>query len=75
MTPQELADDLIGTCQMCIPEEKLHGEGDLAAFDALAFECDQCGWWFSTDELHNEGERNLCDDCHEEEHGDGDYDA
>jgi hypothetical protein len=72
MTPQELADDLIGTANFCTPDEELHGEGDLQEFDMLAFECDCCGWWCSADELNNEGERNLCDDCHTDEHGDED---
>jgi len=72
---EELAERLIGTCTTCNPHEELSTDTELHAFDALAFECSQCGWWCGTDELHNEHGQNLCDECNEEEHGDGDYDA
>lgn len=28
--------------------------------DELVFECQECGWWCSVDELHND---ELCEDC------------
>lgn len=68
MTPQELADRLIGTAENCNVHEELGEDiAILSAFDALAFECDGCGWWCGTDELNNDDGRDLCDQCNEEE--------
>jgi hypothetical protein len=61
-TARELADELIGTCAIAFPAELL-SEGELAKFDDLAFECEGCGWWCSTDELNNEHGEQLCDEC------------
>lgn len=69
-TPQELAEELIGTCNSCVPDERLETQADVVAFDALAFECDQCGWWCSTDELNNDGPCNLCDECEPDDEDD-----
>lgn len=69
MTPEELADILIGTCNPnnIDPGEALGDDTEaLAAFDELAFECESCGWWCVTEELNNEGSTNLCDDCVDE---------
>lgn len=38
-----------------------------ATFDQLAFLCEGCGWWCSTDELHNmDRVTEKCDDCTDE---------
>lgn len=49
-----------------IPVETRQSASYLAAVDSLCFCCDGCGWWCSTEELHNETDQNLCDDCEEE---------
>lgn len=67
MSPaQDLADRLIGTCDNCDPCEEL-GDDIVAIeeFDQLCFECSECGWWCSTDELNNEDGDNRCDECFE----------
>lgn len=38
----------------------------LAEIDEKVFCCEGCGWWCSTDELHNEDDQQLCDDCEED---------
>lgn len=71
---QEIADDLIGTAK------SLHdvlrdgeSEDDSALMEAayeLCFDCDCCGWWASTEELHNETGQEydeMCDECFEGE--------
>lgn len=63
----DIADEYIGTARNMIPEEELETKDDLVEFDELAFMCDQCGWWCSTEELNNGGMLNLCDDCHGED--------
>lgn len=63
----DLADDLIGTARTVVVEEELDTQAEVEEFDALAFVCDGCGWWCSTDELNNLTAENLCDDCHVEE--------
>ena len=35
--------------------------------DGEVFCCNGCGWWSSTEELHNETDENLCEQCYEEE--------
>ena len=72
---EELAERLVGTCVTCLVAEELETKEQLEQFDGLAFQCDQCGWWCAAEELHNEHGQSLCDECNEEEHGDGDYDA
>lgn len=74
VSPEALADELVGTCATCVVEERLATQADVEAFDNLAFLCECCGWWCATEELHNEGAQNLCEDCNEDENGDGDYD-
>lgn len=71
---QAIAHELIGTCASIDSviedgEDSLRIMADLEAFD-LAFLCDRCGWWASTEELHNETEEMLCDECHDEDHDD-----
>ena len=62
-TPQQLADELIGTCAMSYPDERLATVEDIATFDALAFECNCCGWWFSVDDLNDKTDERLCQPC------------
>lgn len=69
---EELAERLIGTCENCNPAEELTTDTEMTAFDALAFECNVCGWWCSTEELNNGGHQNLCDECQADEEPDED---
>ncbi len=66
-TPQEVADDLIGTCD---DFEKAAGEPLenfnaqwCAEFDTLAMLCDQCGWWVEASEMNDD---QYCCECAEE---------
>jgi hypothetical protein len=62
----ELAERLIGTAGVgVIVEEELDSAEDLAEYDRLCFCCEVCGWYSSTDELNNDGPRDLCDQCNE----------
>ena len=65
MTPEELAEELIGTCEGCNPEERLSPctMDDLMAFDALAFECAECGWWCGVEERNDQDGEPVCDEC------------
>ena len=67
MTPQELADRLIGTCETVVVEEELDEGASLDEFDSLCFCCQSCNWWAAIEELHNEEYREVCDDCWKEE--------
>lgn len=31
--------------------------------ESRVFLCDQCGWWANADELNNETDQQLCDQC------------
>lgn len=66
---QEVADQIIGTARM-IDEVASQAEIDdpefMSELQLLAFECDCCGWWHSTEELNNdEGQEydEMCDEC------------
>lgn len=68
---QEVADKIIGTClmlnQVCTQEE-IDDPDFMTELQLLAFECDDCGWWASTEELHNEPGQEfdeMCDECHD----------
>lgn len=61
----DLSDRLIGTAENCIVEEELETADEIVEFEELAFNCSQCGWWCSTEELNNETSEDLCDDCNE----------
>lgn len=71
-----LADFLIGTANNTpkgalelhgLPAEYINDKTFLATLDQLAFQCDGCGWWCSTDELHNlDSVTEKCDDCTDE---------
>lgn len=53
--------------QFELPAEYAENKTFLAALDQLCFLCDNCGWWCSTDELHNmDGVTQKCDDCTDE---------
>jgi hypothetical protein len=74
---QEVADDLIGTCRS-LHEFASQAEADdpnfMSELQLLAFECDCCGWWASTEELnHDEGQEfdEMCDECADAETGEG----
>lgn len=38
--------------------------------EARVFLCDECGWWCDVEELNNETDRNMCDDCSEDDDDD-----
>lgn len=70
MTPRELADKLIGTCDSIDPEEELGSDiAVLREFDDLAFVCDTCGWWCGTDEAYDceSGHGFVCEQCYNED--------
>lgn len=69
---QEIADELIGTAKSytdALEEGEDEDDGALeTAVRELTFECDQCGWWASVEELHNDPESGqtcdeMCEDC------------
>lgn len=62
----DIADDLIGTCQTA-PEAMREDDAVEALVLDIVFECERCGWWCSTDELHNEDGREFCEECHNDE--------
>lgn len=74
----EIADDLIGTAYSqhdFMTQEEIDDPALQAKLTDLCFECDGCGWWASTEELHNDGpSRELCDECYYEEDQDDDED-
>lgn len=65
----EVAHDLIGTCKSLhdvATQEEIDDHAFMSALNDLAFECDCCGWWASTEELNNdEGQEfdEMCDEC------------
>lgn len=71
---KEIAQELIGSCQgsRCNLEAELDELGvgrdakPSAAFDEIAFLCDQCGWYHSADELNTETGESLCENCSDE---------
>lgn len=69
-TPQEAADDLLGSCQSLSDVVECGEDSDQAfceAVDALVMCCDCCGWWVETGDLDDQGN---CSDCADE----ADYD-
>jgi len=69
---QQIADELIGTAKSL--HDVLHEDESqddwvlMKAVYALCFECDGCGWWASTDELHNDkhsgqSKDEMCEEC------------
>jgi len=65
LTPEALANDLIGSSRaLTVEEQEAMLETNFApTFDLLCFECECCGWWFSTDDLVNHSGVNHCEDC------------
>lgn len=68
------ADALIGQCvegmEDVLSEAELDDKFLLEEFDMLAFLCEQCGWWHSTDNLRDESGKQLCTECSEDDDGD-----
>lgn len=63
---QQIANDLIGTAQSLnsiATEDEIASNGLMSELYTLAFECDCCGWWASTDELNNDTGEELCECC------------
>lgn len=67
---QEIADDLIGTAKSLddvLREDESQDDSVLMeTVYELCFACDCCGWWASTDELHNEPGQEydeMCEQC------------
>ncbi len=69
---EQIADALIGTPQSLLSVasyEEAENDGLMSELYTLAFECDRCGWWCSTDELNNETGEEFCDDCQSDTEG------
>lgn len=68
MTPEQLAEGLIGSCRVPTDEEQglLDQFGFADEFDQYAFLCSDCGWWCSTDEANDidSGADIICDQCY-----------
>lgn len=70
---KEIATDLIGCCSGARVELEAElnelGVGTEAApseaFDEIAFECAECGWYCSMDEANESGGGYVCDECAE----------
>lgn len=54
---------LEAAAQLSLPVEVLKDRRVDEGLDQLVFWCDRCGWCCSTDELHNEGDDDHCEDC------------
>lgn len=76
---QTIADQVIGTAnppdvrvienvceELALTAEEAKSMQFAAACDELYFCCDGCGWYCSTEELNNDTDENLCDDCNDE---------
>jgi len=61
-----LADALIGTCNGA-PDELFEVQGLAEAFDELAFECTECGWWCEIGDMaeNEEEDEHVCKECKE----------
>jgi hypothetical protein len=79
---EEMVSDLEGTCMGCwvsladqyIEEGRMTVEfweqnepAILYIIDTRIFNCDICGWWYSTSELSNSDCGVVCDGCCEED--------
>lgn len=66
MTPQEAADELIGTCRTF--SEAMGADIEdmprvwLTEIDTLVMQCDQCGWWVDAHEVNDD---QICEECRE----------
>lgn len=68
----KIAGMLIGQCQVSMDQaiEEVTGEElvtcpheFLLSIDERVFCCDGCGWYCSADELNNDSDEQLCEDC------------
>ena len=64
MSPEEVADQLRGTCDdiddlIDIHEQTMQWGLEL---DHLVLRCEQCGWWVDSDETNDDC---YCEDCAE----------
>ncbi len=68
LTVNEIANKLIGTASNDFLDERdAFTKEQAEEFDSIVFCCDQCGWWFSTDELNYDDTGSMiCDECSEE---------
>lgn len=68
---EAVADRIVNQCMISMEqacEELGINPDDIAdELDNLVFCCDECGWYCSTEELNNETDQNLCDDCNDDE--------
>lgn len=63
---QEIADQLIGTCNMLhniITLEEQEDTDLLTALDDLAVECVRCGWWVEADDAEVIDDEHVCNEC------------
>lgn len=65
---QEIADQLLGTCDS-EPDELLDMPSEeLAKFDGLIFRCNGCGWWCEAGEaIEGPDGEDVCGNCASEE--------
>lgn len=70
---EQIVQRLDGQCVVAL-EQAMEEAGveetpeNLERIDARVFCCEGCDWWCSTDELNNETDKNLCDECAAEDH-------
>lgn len=67
MRVQEVADELIGTCNtldsVATPQE-MDSLAFLSALDDVVLCCNTCGWWCEASEIQvNDAGDNECEDC------------
>jgi hypothetical protein len=68
MTPAELAERLIGTCEHVDIEDELGTDVKvLTEFDSLVFLCEGCGWWCGMEEANDAHGGFVCEECCDEE--------
>lgn len=56
--------------ELGLPADATTNKRVLEDIESKVFLCDGCGWYCSTDELHNMTMDDLCDDCTEEDEDD-----
>ena len=67
ITPEEAAEELLGTCK---PRHDVVKEGEdddhawCLKFDDLVVNCEGCNWWCEPGEMNDDG---LCGDCAEDQ--------
>lgn len=65
----EIVDHLKGSCLTIYAELEDDEDEDVVQehLDQFIFECEGCGWWCEIDELHNDTDAQLCDDCYDKD--------